>query len=182
MSPRVAADWFGAQTNCSTYNAHLVTVSSRSENSFLIREFITKQHKSRHFWIGLQRAPFDDSIWVWVDGSRLTFRDWYSGQPDNYRQEEYCGEMYVLYVRSGVVKWNDLNCSQASRFICEKGKPCCSFFFFLIVWISRDKLRNNDGRQGRKQDRLGAGILRGWENGRIVKKKSLFCVLWGGSN
>lgn len=131
MSPRVAADWFGAQTNCSTYNAHLVTVSSRSENSFLIREFITKQHKSRHFWIGLQRAPFDDSIWVWVDGSRLTFRDWYSGQPDNYRQEEYCGEMYVLYVRSGVVKWNDLNCSQASRFICEKGKPCCSFFFFF---------------------------------------------------
>ena len=127
MSPRVGADWFGAQTNCSTYNAHLVTISSRSENSYLIREFITKQHKSRHFWIGLQRAPFDDSIWVWVDGSRLTFRDWYTGQPDNYRQEEYCGEMYVLYVRSGVVKWNDLNCSRASRFICEKGKSCCIF-------------------------------------------------------
>lgn len=129
MSPRGAADWFGAQTNCSTYNAHLVTVSSRSENSYLIQEFITKQHKSRHFWIGLQRAPFDDSIWVWVDGSRLTFRDWYSGQPDNYRQEEYCGEMYVLYVRSGVVKWNDLNCSRDSRFICEKeliGLPSCS--------------------------------------------------------
>lgn len=125
MSPRVATDWFGAQANCSKYNAHLVTVSSRSENSFLIREFITKQQKSRHFWIGLQRAPFDDSIWVWVDGSLLTFRDWYSGQPDNYRQEEYCGEMYVLQVRSGVVRWNDLNCSRPSRFICEKGKPCC---------------------------------------------------------
>lgn len=122
MSPNVAADWFGAQANCSSYNSHLVTVSSRNENSFLIREFISKQHKSRHFWIGLQRAPFDDSIWFWVDGSRLTFRDWYSGQPDNYRQEEYCGEMYVLYVDTGEVRWNDLNCSRASRFICEKGK------------------------------------------------------------
>ena len=131
MSPRAETDWFEAQTNCSTYNAHLVTVSSRSENSFLIREFITKQHKTRHFWIGLQRAPFDGSIWVWVDGSRLTFRDWFSGQPDNYRQEEYCGEMYVLNVPSGVVNWNDVNCSRASRFICEKGKSC--LFVFLIV-------------------------------------------------
>lgn len=34
-------------------------------------------------------------------------------------------EMYVLQVRSGVVRWNDLNCSRPSRFICEKGKPCC---------------------------------------------------------
>ncbi|XP_078362678.1 uncharacterized protein LOC144646855 isoform X2 [Oculina patagonica] len=130
MSPSTAADWFTAQTNCSKYNAHLVTVSSQSENSFLIQKIISKRRwKSRHFWIGLQRAPFDISFWLWVDGSQLSFSGWYSGQPDNYRQEEYCGEMYVLQVNSGVVGWNDLNCSHASSFICEKeliGLPSCS--------------------------------------------------------
>ncbi|KAJ7376149.1 hypothetical protein OS493_036755 [Desmophyllum pertusum] len=119
-SPSTPSNWFAAQINCSNYNAHLVTVSSERENAFLIREIITKQLQSRHFWIGLQRAPFDINNWLWVDGTRLTFSDWYSGQPDNYRQEEFCGEMYVLQVRYGVVKWNDVNCSRASSFICEK--------------------------------------------------------------
>lgn len=129
MSPMTTANWFNAQENCTKYNAHLVTVSSESENSFLIREIITKRQKSRHFWIGLQRAPFDVSLWVWVDGSLLKYSGWYSGQPDYYRQEEYCGEMYVLQVRSGVVGWNDQNCSRVSSFICEKGKI---HTFFLI--------------------------------------------------
>ena len=80
------------------------------------------QQHSRHFWLGLHRAPSDPSKWLWVDASPVTFRDWYSGQPDNYRQEEFCGEMYVLEVRNGVVKWNDLNCSRSSTFICEKGE------------------------------------------------------------
>lgn len=127
LSPKTSLSWLAAQLNCSKYNSHLVTVSTQRENSFLIREFVTRQQSSRHFWIGLQRVPFDHSVWVWVDGSPLTFSDWYPGQPDNYRQEEFCGEMYVLQVRYGVVKWNDLNCSRASSFICEKGEDVGSF-------------------------------------------------------
>ncbi|PFX29700.1 brevican core protein-like [Stylophora pistillata] len=129
LSPKSSLDWRAAQFSCSKYNAHLVTVSTARENSFLIREFVTTQQHSRHFWLGLHRSPSSPSKWVWVDASPVTFKDWYSGQPDNYRHEEFCGEMYVLQVRDGVVKWNDLNCSRASSFICEKeilGLPSCT--------------------------------------------------------
>lgn len=129
LSPKSSLNWRAAVFNCSKYNAHLVTVSNARENSFLIREFVITQQHSRHFWLGLLRAPSDPSKWLWVDASPVTFRDWYSGQPDNYRQEEFCGEMYVLEVRNGVVKWNDLNCSRSSTFICEKellALPSCT--------------------------------------------------------
>ena len=121
MSPSVSSDWFGAQANCSQYNAHLVTISSEAENSFLIRDILTNNYNQRHFWIGLNRSPFDYSVWAWVDGSRVSFTDWFPGQPDDYLSGEGCAEFY-WYSGNNQFHWNDLNCSRKVRFVCEKGR------------------------------------------------------------
>ena len=114
MSPSATADWFGSQANCSQYNAHLVSISSERENSFLIREIVRNTHHS-HFWIGLKRTPFDYSVWAWTDGSPMTFSDWIPGQPDDYGAGEGCAEFYNE-------RWNDLPCRNSLHFICEKSK------------------------------------------------------------
>lgn len=108
-------------------------------------------------------------------GSGSMDPDWHSGtgilgNPTIIARRSTVGKcMFCMYVPgwwSGTI-WT----APRPRDLFVKKVSHVVHFFFLIVWISRDKLRNNDGRQGRKQDRLGAGILRGWENGRIVKKK-----------
>jgi len=127
MSPRVSSDWFAAQANCSQYNAHLVTISSESENSFLILEILKNNYNQRQFWIGLKRSPFDYSAWAWVDASRVSFTDWFPGQPDDHQSTEGCAELASW---SGKWKWNDFNCSNKARFVCEKvliaNLPSCS--------------------------------------------------------
>lgn len=131
MSPSASFDWFSAQANCSQYNAHLATISSESENAFLIREIVSKYYQ-RHFWIGLKRSPFVYSVWAWVDGSPVSFTDWWPGQPDDYLSGEGCAEFYG-YIGSNV-HWNDLNCSKSVRFICEKGNVS-TYFMFSKRWL-----------------------------------------------
>ena len=69
-----------AKASCEAQGSHLVVINSRAENQALGSRVI---HSSHHMHIGLHRDPKHQSRWLCVDGSRPTFTNWRSGEPDN---------------------------------------------------------------------------------------------------
>ena len=68
---------------------------------------------AKRTWIGLHRDPKNKSRWLWVDGSYVTYTNWYNGEPNDNNGEEDCVEM------SSTGKWNDQNCNDSVSYICE---------------------------------------------------------------
>ena len=73
----------------SVYNGiygHLVTITSEHENDFvgLLGPY------DAYPWIGLSDADTEGE-YKWVTGEPFTYSNWYSGQPDNYNNEDYVG-------------------------------------------------------------------------------------------
>ncbi|XP_069110205.1 C-type lectin domain family 17, member A-like, partial [Argopecten irradians] len=94
---------------CRKDNANLVKIESHAETNWL-KVFAGSLDRP---WIGANdRAREGD--WRWVgDNSKLTFKNWYPGMPDNTRNED-CAHIYPGW------KWNDGSCSSGKQFICEK--------------------------------------------------------------
>ena len=69
-----------------------------------------------HFWIGANDIDIEDD-WVWEsDKSKLVFRDWPVGEPNNKLNED-CSE--IKWSKS-LHKWNDVPCQLPSLYICEQ--------------------------------------------------------------
>lgn len=99
--------WAESRSFCNSRQADLVIINSVDEQNFLnqIMEKIGLQ-----FWIGLSDAQ-TEGVWKWVDGTALTTSFWRETQPDDYRRNEDCVELYF--------GWNDLPCAESHRWICE---------------------------------------------------------------
>uniref|UniRef100_A0A3B3HYY4 C-type lectin domain-containing protein n=1 Tax=Oryzias latipes TaxID=8090 RepID=A0A3B3HYY4_ORYLA len=102
--------WDEARESCRAIEADLVVINTKEEN-----EFISKLNKQK-FWIGLSDRDLEGT-WKWVDGSSLDLF-WASGQPDNHKGGEDCGHMLAYFESPGL--WNDVQCSFAMQWICEK--------------------------------------------------------------
>ena len=74
----------------------------------------SKIRDSQRTWIGLYRNPKEKSRWLWVDGSRLTYTYWSSGEPNNAGGSEDCAE---IYPRNS--EWNDKRCATLRHYVCE---------------------------------------------------------------
>ena len=104
-------NWNAAKSACEALGSKLVVVNSQAEQQALT----SKITYDAGTWLGFHRNPRDKSRWLWVDGSRLTYTNWYSGEPNSLREE--CAE---IYPKKHGWKWNDQSCSASSvRYICE---------------------------------------------------------------
>ena len=69
------------------------------------------------FWIGANDIEIEYD-WVWEsDKSKLLFSDWHVGEPNNYDDDEDCGQIRwhnLLY------RWHDDLCQRLFLYICEK--------------------------------------------------------------
>ena len=74
-------------------------------------------------WVGAHRVgplvdpkPRNDQ-WTWIDGSSLDYSNWYDGEPNNLRGDEFCLE--VNAGESG--KWNDAPCDYVGidYYVCQ---------------------------------------------------------------
>jgi len=62
---------------------------------------------STHYWFGLHAVTGQ-----WVDGNPSTYRNWASGEPDNYHRK--C----VIYTTVG---FGDTPCYTNRNYLCKKG-------------------------------------------------------------
>ena len=94
-------------------------IDSADENDFINKELLADKGR---FWIGLADAETEND-WKWTDGSKLTgYANWMTGQPNNYSDRQDCALMLKgpFNKKHYDGEWNDLECSKAERYICEK--------------------------------------------------------------
>ncbi|XP_062865245.1 CD209 antigen-like protein C [Trichomycterus rosablanca] len=109
-------DWTESRKDCRDRNADLVIINSLDELNFIMENLVCE-----HVWVGLSQAP-NEGKWTWVDGTELNTNSeyWSSGQPDNHKNSEDCGEVWNT---ATMTKLNDRNCSYKQMWICEKSAP-----------------------------------------------------------
>ncbi|KAJ3585062.1 hypothetical protein NHX12_013784 [Muraenolepis orangiensis] len=95
--------WESAKSYCRTHYTDLAKIENQAENQ-QVSSLVTT-----YSWIGLSRVP-----WAWSDGSNGSFRDWGAGEPNNYRNTDFC-----TIIRRGAI-W-DIGCQHTMGFICMDG-------------------------------------------------------------
>ncbi|MBQ3416719.1 MAG: Ig-like domain-containing protein [Ruminococcus sp.] len=112
-----AVSWETAKELCESKGGHLVTVSDKAENDFVL-SMISSQNAN--CWLGLKRNA-DTKEFEWITDEPLTYTNWSMNEPGN---EEMFASMYSfdygLSVKAG--EWNDLNGTSGSGSIYDQQK------------------------------------------------------------
>lgn len=80
---------------CRNHGGKLASIHCAAEN-----EFFTSAFAGAEFWIGAN-DKIDEGTFVWEDKSDFSYKNWNSGEPNNYGWGEDC----VSVKNSGT--WND---------------------------------------------------------------------------
>ncbi|XP_037628796.1 macrophage mannose receptor 1-like [Sebastes umbrosus] len=99
--------WTEAQTYCRDRYTDLASVRNMTDNQ-KVQELVSAAGDS--VWIGL----FAD--WKWSDGSNSSYRNWATGQPNNYHGRQTC--VAAAFNVGNVGKWEDYQCHVKRAFIC----------------------------------------------------------------
>lgn len=116
-------DWHSAKERCNKYGGHLVTITSKEENDFLINN-LPKSNKS-FFWIGATDEE-QEGVWQWVTSESFSYDNWSEDSPNNSADKEhYAGfiskeENYDGYL-TPIGSWNDFQVAIIGDcgYICE---------------------------------------------------------------
>jgi len=115
------ANWARSAQYCRYHGMHLASINSAEEQRQLEEHIQSLGLGHEHFWTsGTDQGQEGTFVWL-STGRPLTFENWNSGEPNNYKYEggelEHCLE---LWNRDGKgLKWNDSPCSFETYFICE---------------------------------------------------------------
>uniref|UniRef100_A0A8C4NFA1 C-type lectin domain-containing protein n=1 Tax=Eptatretus burgeri TaxID=7764 RepID=A0A8C4NFA1_EPTBU len=105
--------WHDANETCTSSDAHLVIITSKEEQAWLLKKNVFKTYH-----IGLHDF-YEDGRWEWVDGSLLSeLRSGDVFQPDNWVRalggKEDCASI------NPNASWTDVSCVEELYYICEK--------------------------------------------------------------
>jgi hypothetical protein len=107
-----SATWAVAKSACESRGAHLATITSAEEQTFISGQLLSG-YNSYSFHLGAS----DDAtqyVWKWITGERFNYSNWRSGSPNNYTSEDY------LTIAGGDGKWDDGYSYNPQRgYICE---------------------------------------------------------------
>ncbi|KAG7313937.1 hypothetical protein KOW79_022433 [Hemibagrus wyckioides] len=119
FSPRIYTistekkSWEESRQDCIKKEADLVIINSREE-----QEFISKYFNGTEAWIGLTDSVTEGQF-KWVDGSQLTTKFWWEGEPNDFGQKEDCVITGFKNAKSNISSWADFSCDRAVAGICE---------------------------------------------------------------
>uniref|UniRef100_A0A8C2WK29 C-type lectin domain-containing protein n=1 Tax=Cyclopterus lumpus TaxID=8103 RepID=A0A8C2WK29_CYCLU len=106
--------WHDAEAHCSREQAHLASLHSEEELSFL-----TGDPTGISLWMGGHDSVTEGG-WEWSNGSPFRYIRWSPGNPDNFNGEDCLS----ILINNGY--WNDDTCQQKRGYICKrKGEICC---------------------------------------------------------
>lgn len=106
--------WTDARDDCRTWGGELVRIDDARENTWMT--FL--RGLSADAWIGLNDRGEEDAF-DWVGNDDPGYRNWQSGQPNNFFFSEDC----VRINGTGddeAGRWNDNNCDERKRYVCER--------------------------------------------------------------
>jgi len=104
--------WSDAQATSVANGGHLAIINNAQENAFLAN-LLTIQGA----YIGLSDSATEGTF-QWVDGSGLSYTNWYPGQPNNYQDFQD----FVELLSDG--QWNDQYNNKALEYIMEIPASC----------------------------------------------------------
>ncbi|XP_041036056.1 CD209 antigen-like protein E isoform X3 [Carcharodon carcharias] len=107
-------NWESAKQQCESQNSHLIIINTEQEQNFIKKSI---ENNPGDYWIGLTDRESEGN-WKWVDGTQVSFTQWYEGEPNNSKGNENC----AIIRRTD---WNDVSCTDHFLFICEKRAPPC---------------------------------------------------------
>ncbi|KAF7651610.1 hypothetical protein LDENG_00108450, partial [Lucifuga dentata] len=101
--------WTAAQTYCRKYYTDLISIRNKEENEEV--QSLLQTSDIQQAWIGLYRDPWA----FWSDNSTSTFTNWYSNEPNNAKNKQFCG-----YFSTITGQWGDTSCENIVPFFCYK--------------------------------------------------------------
>jgi len=104
----VDATWQDARSACLTWQGALVKVESALEDAFVGGLVSTA------LWLGGSDTDVEN-VYVWTDGSPITFGNWGVGQPDAFP-----GPDCIEKRKTPGELWYDLPCYNLRAYVCEK--------------------------------------------------------------
>ncbi len=107
-------DWNEAKTICNSYGYTMVSIENNEENSWIV-SMLQTLFNERTSWIGYTDEA-QEGIWSWSNNSTGIFENWHSGEPNNAGTEN-CAHIW----ENQNADWNDINCNNNYRYICELG-------------------------------------------------------------
>jgi Lectin C-type domain len=106
--------WFDAQSTCQQLSAHLVTITSIAEDSFIYTSGV--RNITNYPWIGASDAA-KEGTYTWVTGEKWSYANWV---PSPYAGSSYPDYDYSLYSGS---KWDNERAIYTNGYICEWSAP-----------------------------------------------------------
>jgi Lectin C-type domain len=104
--------WFDAQTTCKSKGAHLATITSIAENSFIYaNKSVLDSNNAYYYWIGATDAA-KEGTHTWLNGEKLTYSHWVNTQAGtNYN--------YSFYSYANIGFWLDGTANEVHAYLCE---------------------------------------------------------------
>ena len=114
LIPPAKATWLGAFQACSAFDPRARLVSIHQSNKNYVNSLL-KASGERDIWIGLFRQPGRTDTWSWTDGAPVDYTNWWSGEPNNNGDDEFCVSSYGQHRGT----WNDRNGEDKYPFMCQ---------------------------------------------------------------
>jgi len=111
--------WVNAEATCRAQGANLATINSAAENSAISATY------PQNLWIGMRRpGPYSQSVscsqslYGWVDGSVISYDNWFPGRPDCYNYNgDFHGCGFTNFLEPGM--WDDVGCNTTLPGLCK---------------------------------------------------------------
>lgn len=111
--PPEARSWNESEERCSSLEAHLVVVTSKEEQHFIIQNM----NSNTAYYVGLS-DPDGQRNWQWVDqtpyNESATF--WHPNEPNDRNERCVLLNFRAVFGQWG---WNDVRCDSAQGSVCE---------------------------------------------------------------
>jgi hypothetical protein len=105
--------WQEAQSFCTNIGWHLADIRDAAEDAWLLAQ--ERSFGGGTWWFGYNDAALEGN-WRWSSGRSNGYVNWHVGEPNNSNNEDCAAHNAFT---DG--KWNDANCNNRFKFVCELG-------------------------------------------------------------